>query len=105
VQNERHSVCEWLLVVREDKTAQLFGCDGKPGAKLMGSVDSALAPTWSEDNSMIAALVSTTWVGFWKKDGTETKTVKHEKPVLGLHWKPGGALLATTETGGKRYFW
>lgn len=97
---------EWLLVVREDKSAQLFGRDGKPGAKLAGTVDPVAPPAWSADGKTIAAMASQTEVGFWKADGTVgKKTGKHEKAVLGLHWKPDGKLLAVSDAEGKRHFW
>lgn len=97
---------ETLLVVREDKTAQLFGRDGKPGAKLAGEVDPIAPPAWSADGKTIAALTGANEIGFWKADGTAgAKTGKHEKAVLGLHWKPDGKLLAVSDAEGKRHFW
>ncbi len=95
---------ESLLVVRGDKTAQLFGKDGKPGAKLEGAVDPSLAPVWSADGGTIAALAGPSELRFWKKDGSAGAVCKHAAPVKGLWLHRGRGLFAAAEEA-RLHFW
>jgi len=97
---------ESLLVVREDKTGQLYSRDGKPGAKFEG-MDPSVMPAWSGDSSRIAAARSPNEAGIWKKDGTvEAETLKHDGKLHKLLWQPGDQLLmAAVDGGGKLHFW
>lgn len=95
---------ESLLVVRQDKTAQIFGRDGTPGAKLEGTVEMSPAPVWTADGSMIAALTGPETIRLWKKDGSGGPTCKHDNPVKGLWWYAAAKLIAASDEKNLR-FW
>jgi serine/threonine protein kinase/WD40 repeat protein len=95
---------ESLLVVRQDKTAQIFGRDGKPGAKLEGTVEPSPLPVWTADSSTIAALAGPETIRFWKKDGSGGATCKHDAAVKGLWWYAAAKLIVAADDK-KMRFW
>lgn len=108
---------ESLLVVRADKSAQIFDRHGKPGAALQGRVDIPFlpgagttryeaAPVWSPDASAIFALSNPLEPRVWTREGKVVATLaKHDKTVRRLWWRPDGKMLATAEEEGKLRFW
>ncbi len=95
---------EWLLVVREDKTAQIYSHDGKPGVKLEGTVDPSLMPLWTTGGETIAALVAPDEIRFWSKDGRAGATCKQGAAVRQLLWQAEAKRLVAADDAKVR-FW
>ncbi len=96
---------EWFLLIREDKTAQLFDRAGKPGAQFK-NFDPAMPIAWGKvkDGQVLTAPIEGV-VHAWKDNGDVLfKTAKFEKRVTGMSWKPDGSVLAVADEEGKRHF-
>ena len=93
-----------LVVLNGDKTGQLFGRDGKPGAKLEGECDSKLQPVWVDGGTKIAALSSPTELRYWTKEGRGGGRIKNAEPIQRIMWYAEKKVLGALDSQ-KLSFW
>lgn len=96
----------WLLVIREDKTAELFDRTGKGGWGAFAGFEptTPVAWGWAKDALTLTAVVDNT-VHTWKGNGELVfKTPKFARRVTGMSWKPDGSVLSVADDEGKRHF-
>jgi serine/threonine protein kinase/WD40 repeat protein len=96
----------WLLLITREKTAQLFGRDGKAGPKLEGTMEPSILPAWNPDSSFIVGARSPQEMGLWRVDGGTTGGLqKHEKPLVKFFWRPDGKQMITVDAEGGMHAW